>query len=121
MGFFSMNISGLDITASGLSKQWFQVLMIIAFFLICNLYPKAEDWKKYLYIGLQVLGVLILVSLAYFSKEELSPGWWGILGLIGWTYLISAPIYLFARKSAVALLESGSFSQCSTLPIMPVG
>ena len=104
MGFFSMNISGLDITASGLSKQWFQVLMIIAFFLICNLYPKAEDWKKYLYIGLQVLGVLILVSLAYFSKEELSPGWWGILGLIGWTYLISAPIYLFARKSAVALL-----------------
>ncbi len=104
MGFFSMNISELNITDSGLSSKWFQIFMIAGFFLIWNLYPKAEDWKKYLYIGLQILGVLVLVLLAWFSKEELSPKWWGILGLIGWTYLISAPIYLFARKSAVALL-----------------
>lgn len=104
MGFFSMNISELNITSSGLSKQWFQVLMIIAFFLIWNLYPKVTDWKKYLFVGLQVLGALILVVLAWFSKEELSPKWWGILGLIGWTYLISAPIYLFLRKSSSFLI-----------------
>jgi hypothetical protein len=34
----------------------------------------------------------------------LSPKWWGILGLIGWTYLITAPIYLFARKLPWLLL-----------------
>jgi heparan-alpha-glucosaminide N-acetyltransferase len=104
MGFYSMNISDLNITASGLSSNWFQILMITAFFLIWNMYPKAENWKKYLFIGMQVAGVSILLLLAYFSPTHMTPKWWGILGLIGWTYLISAPIYLFSRKSAAVLL-----------------
>ena len=110
MGFFTVNISDLNVEASGFSRELFQILMVAGFFLIWNVYPKSEDWKKYLFVGLQLVGVLILILLGYLFKggkdgsEQMSPQWWGILGLIGWTYLISAPIYLFARKSSVLLL-----------------
>src|SRR5512133_1081614 len=112
MGFFTVNISDLNVEASGMSREAFQIWMVAGFFLIWNMYPKSEGRKKYLFAGLQLAGVLILVALAFFFKGgkegrgHMSPQWWGILGLIGWTYLVSAPIYLFARKSPVMLLFS---------------
>lgn len=110
MGFFTVNIGDLNVEASGMSREWFQIIMIAGFFLIWNVYPKSEDWKKYLFNGLQLAGVLLLILLVYLFKggkdgtEQMTPQWWGILGLIGWTYLISAPIFLFARKSPLLLL-----------------
>jgi len=104
MGFFSMNIAELNIMGLGVSREWFQILMIAAFFLIWNVYPKSDGWRKYLFIGLQVVGILLLILLAVYNTKPLSPKWWGILGLIGWTYLITAPIYLFARKLPWLLL-----------------
>lgn len=110
MGLFTVNIIELNVTASGISRQWFQIAMVTGFFLIWNVYPKSEDWKKYLFTGMQVLGVLLLVWLAWIFKggedgtQFMTPQWWGILGLIGWTYLITASIYLFARKSTLLLL-----------------
>jgi len=110
MGFFTVNIGDLNVEASGLSREGFQILMVAGFFLIWNVYPKSEDWKKYLFNGLQLAGVLLLILLVYLFKggkdgtEQMTPQWWGILGLIGWTYLISAPIFLFARKTPVLLL-----------------
>jgi predicted acyltransferase len=110
MGFFTVNTEGENWTASGLSSGWFQILMVIAFFLIWNVYPKPENWKKYLFQGMQVTGVLLLVVLFLLFRggenaaSHMRPQWWGILGLIGWTYLISAPIYLFARKLPWLLL-----------------
>jgi len=110
MGFFTVNIGDLNVEASGLSREGFQILMVTGFFLIWNVYPKSEDWKKHLFNGLQLAGVLLLILLVYLFKggkdgtEQMTPQWWGILGLIGWTYLISAPIFLFARKSPALLL-----------------
>lgn len=110
MGFFTVNISDLNVAASGLSRGWYQILMVTGFFLIWNVYPKPEDWKKYLFTGLQLSGVALLIVLVLVFKggedgsESMTPQWWGILGLIGWTYLISAPIYLFARRQPWLLL-----------------
>jgi hypothetical protein len=110
MGIFTVNISDLNVQASGLSREWFEIWMVVAFFLIWNVYPKAEEQKKYLSWGLQALGVGLLIALAFVFKggkdgsAHLTHQWWGILGLIGWTYLITASIYLLARKSAVLLL-----------------
>ena len=110
MGFFTVNISSLNVAASGFSREAFEIVMVIAFFMIWNVYPKSEDWKKYLFIGLQISGILILIFLACFFKGgkdgngHMAPQWWGILGLIGCTYLITSTIYLFARKSNGLLL-----------------
>jgi predicted acyltransferase len=109
MGFFTVNTEQ-SFTASGLTHGWFKILMVLAFFLIWNVYPKSENWKKYLFAGLQLAGiaVLIFLFLIYRTGEDglghMTPQWWGILGLIGWTYLITAPIYLFARKLPWLLL-----------------
>jgi predicted acyltransferase len=110
MGFFTVNISDLNAEATGISHGWFQILMVAGFFLIWNVYPKTEGWKKYIFGGMQVAGVALLVLLAFIFKggddglAHMTKQWWGILGLIGWTYLISAPIYLLARKSNALLL-----------------
>ncbi len=49
MGFFTVNISGLNVQASGVSREVFQVLMVAAFFLIWNWYPESTTRKKYLF------------------------------------------------------------------------
>ena len=110
MGFFTVNIDHLNGTASGISREWFEIIMVIGFFLIWNVYPKKAGSKKYLFYGLQTAGVIILfvLFLVFRGGKEgtahMTPSWWGILGLIGWTYLITAAIYFFVRKSSLLLV-----------------
>jgi predicted acyltransferase len=112
MGFFTVNIDTMNEAASSISRGWFQILMVAGFFLIWNVYPKTNGWKKFLFKGMQGSGILLLLLLFFLFKggndgqEHMTPQWWGILGLIGWTYLISGAIYLFARKSPILLLLS---------------
>lgn len=99
MGLFSLNSGGI---AGGISHQWFCILMVIGFFLVWAVYPKAEGAKKYLFIAMKVLGIALLAFLVLYKDLNGKPfhqGWWGILGLIGWTYVVCAGIYLFTRES----------------------
>lgn len=99
MGLFSPNSGGIE---GGISHQWFCILMVIGFFLVWAVYPKAEGSKKYLFIAMKVLGVALLAFLVLYKDLNGKPfhqGWWGILGLIGWTYVVCAGIYLFTRES----------------------
>ena len=99
MGLFSLNSGGIE---GGLSHQWFTILMVIGFFLVWAVYPKAEGSKKYLFIAMKVVGVALLAFLVLYKDLNGKPfhqGWWGILGLIGWTYVVCAGIYLFTRES----------------------
>lgn len=111
MGFFTVNTEQ-SYSASGLTHGWFKILMVTGFFLIWNVYPKTDSWKKHLFTGLQLAGIAILIMLFLIYRggkentEWMSPHWWGILGLIGWTYLISASIYLLARHNDYLLLVS---------------
>ena len=100
MGLFTVNYLSLD--KSIVSKNVYTILMLIGFFLTWNSYPKTQDWRRYLYIGLQILGIALLVFLAFIFRDGsgniMQPKWWGILGLVGWTYLICSLIYLFIRQ-----------------------
>ena len=122
MGLFTVNVPEINEEATGMSKELFKILMVVAFFLVWNLYPIQEPSPKYLFKGLQVLGVGILVYLAFIFKGN-SDGklvgfetkWWGILGLIGWTYLSCAIIYLLAFPKPIVLVISWAIF--SFLPI----
>ncbi len=99
MGVFSLNNGGIE---GGLSYPWFTILMVIGFFLTWGVYPKSEGIKKSLFTGMKVMGVLLLAFLIIYKDINGKPfqtGWWGILGLIGWTYAVCAGIYLFTRES----------------------
>lgn len=63
---------------------------------------QGRRFKKYLFIAMKVLGVALLAFLVLYKDLNGKPfhqGWWGILGLIGWTYVVCAGIYLFTRES----------------------
>jgi predicted acyltransferase len=84
------------------------------------------------------LGVLALVGLAFLYRStdatgviQLRPQWWGILGLIGWSYLVASVIYLAAGDrppvliGATALLYglffADAFGLIPTVPYVHVG
>lgn len=101
MGLFTVNLGSYDGNATGLPYSWYVILLVISFFLTWNLYPKAEGKKKYLYEGLKIVGRAMILGLfiLFEGKNGSTFGvkWWGILGLIGWTYLVTAIVFLIAR------------------------
>lgn len=102
MGVFIVNSeSGLHPDA-GYRIGTYWILMAGAFILIWNRYPSGGSPKKErFYALLKLAGVLILLYLAITFRDPegkvFSAGWWGILGAIGWSYLVCATIYIFVR------------------------
>lgn len=99
MGLFTLNCGGVQ---GGLSYSWFSILMVLGFFLVWAVYPKAEGGKKRLFTAMKWVGIVILAFLVVQKDVHGKPfhvGWWGILGLIGWTYAVCATVYLFTREN----------------------
>ncbi|ODS77823.1 MAG: hypothetical protein ABS46_17730 [Cytophagaceae bacterium SCN 52-12] len=107
---FALLVMGVFITNSeaGLHPEVsyrigiYWILMVVAFILIWNRYPQGGGLQKERrYKLLQFAGVLILLYLAITFRDPdgkvFSAGWWGILGAIGWSYLLCATIYVFVR------------------------
>lgn len=119
MGLFTLNARDIE---GGLSYQWFNILMVVGFFLVWGVYPKAAGAGKYVFAAMKVAGVLLLAFLVVYCDVHGRPferGWWGILGLIGFTYAVCATVYLFTRENfcanavvwvAVVLLAVGNHS-----------
>lgn len=109
MGLFTVNTEYGITSELGISKPVFVLCMLLGFFLIWNVYPRTEDKKKQtLYSILKTVGVVILVVLAFIFKDSngvgFQPRWWGILGLIGWTYSLCASIFLFLNQKRIYLI-----------------
>jgi predicted acyltransferase len=99
MGFFHYNLENYSEQAL-LPKGVWEILLTAAFFLIWLDY---SEWKGKTAIVLKSAGILLLVALSLVYKGRyndgpwMQPGWWGILGLIGWTYLVVSSVYLWSR------------------------
>ena len=78
---------------------WF--IMAFGFVTVWNKYPKpSSPAQANVFRVLKVLGVLALLYLALtFINPQggVFGAYWGILGSIGWTYLVCAVIYFFSR------------------------
>ncbi len=103
MGVFHVNLENYNKSDSFVSKPVWQILMTIAFFLIWLDYSSYLNKKRNNL--LQISGILLLAVLAYLYVGGTSEDptwmkfhWWGILGLIGWAYLIASLVYLFFRE-----------------------
>src|SRR5262249_40617685 len=105
IGVFMVNQE--EISERGvLSSSLLALLMYAGVMLIWN--APLREWRgaRLLSWGMRVLGVVLLVALAmlYRGKEEqptfiqLRPHWWGILGLIGWAYLVACIAYMLQRR-----------------------
>lgn len=112
MGVFHENIYRINKELCIMNWHMWQLLVNISFILIWNVYPDKPKQKR-LFTALKILGFasLIILAIAFRGGEAgnvmyFRPHWWGILGIIGWTYLISTLIYLYSKKNIVFILSS---------------
>ena len=128
MGVFLVNTEGGISPEVGISSPVYKLLLVISFILIWNTYPKTQSSRKALiYKGLKWLGIalLILLGIIFLDKggNMLRPKWWGILGIIGWTYLVCAFIYYFVRDRLNILIPIWGFFvlwcmlRCNFIPL----
>ena len=108
MGFFHVNLDSYG-SASLFQKPIWALIVTISFFLIWLNYPK--DINKFIKYRIILSGIFLLLLMAFIYKsdavsggESMEPQWWGILGILGWTYLVCAIIYYFFRNNFYFLL-----------------
>ena len=99
MGLFMVNLENIDAAQLLIRKEYWQILMALAFMLIWNNYRSPMILGVIPTVLLKILGWLMLAFLASIyrsaSGEWMMTHWWGILGLIGWAYLVVALLYLW--------------------------
>ncbi len=115
MGFFMMNLEYYNDATTLLPRALWQLLMITAFILIWNVYPKSWSGTNRSK-AMQGLGYILLMGLAVLFKGDedgnsswMLPHWWGILGLIGWSYLIGASAQLAFENRPAAIAGCWAF------------
>jgi len=103
MGLFMVNLENIDASRLLIGRYYWQILMCLGFFMIWNNY-KGKVFDTIPANVLKIAGVCILIFLAVVYKggsddhtQWMKPHWWGILGLIGWGYILNALLYLGLR------------------------
>jgi len=109
MGFFHVNLENYNHHSALLPYPVYTILITIGFLLVWLDYP--ADISKIKKNGFVGMGIVLIAVLALLYKggsaenpEGLKPHWWGILGIIGWAYLVSAFVYLFSKGNIVVLM-----------------
>lgn len=99
MGVFIVNSEARLAADVGYPIGVYRVAMVAGFMLIWNTKTR---WFW------QFLGALVLGWLAFTFRDPrggaFAVRWWGILGLIGWSYLFGALVYLFTRDNLRKML-----------------
>jgi predicted acyltransferase len=113
VGVIMVNSLPISAKASGMSKNLWFLLAMLAVVVLWNIYPaEAPKQRKRLFLGLRIFAGLVLAGLLVVFRGKNGAGetvwlqhsWWGILGLIGWAYLVCCVVYLAFRGSSVALM-----------------
>lgn len=128
MGVFHVNLESYQPEGALLPKAVWQILLTVAFFLIWLDYPKEEGEKPKKWVG-QILGwgMLIFLAAVYQGGELSAPVWmdfywWGILGLIGWAYLIASLVFIAGKGKqlwvGLAFLAFMTFSALSKMGML---
>ncbi len=111
IGVLMANSRNVDGGFTGISKSLWSLIMYSGVFLIWNNY-KQTGKNSWLINGLRLAGVAMIVPMVYIFRSGETEGFsfnsWGILGTIGWGYLVASLVYMGARdnlmKTAPALL-----------------
>ena len=114
MGVFLVNGEYLNASATGIPRVVWNVLSCLSFILLWNAWPKtANPWVVRISKTVAV-GILLLLAFICRGGEDgalnrFTPYWWGILGLIGWAYLVSALIVAFSNTRFIISLLAWVF------------
>jgi heparan-alpha-glucosaminide N-acetyltransferase len=104
----------MDPENTGVSLVVWMSLFYLGVLLALNHYPATQIvWRRRLFIACRLAGALLVAFVLAIYRGPSTPdggyewihhGWWGILGLIGWSYLNVSLLYLLVRGSEPAML-----------------
>ena len=107
IGVYMVNSEHLPSDAPLYRAAW--SLLVYLGVILVWLVPRRTDQTRSLGGVQRWAGILILLGAAVWFRIpdtegwiELRPHWWGILGLIGWAYLVSSIVYLLLRQNLAA-------------------
>jgi hypothetical protein len=99
IGFYYANVETYNEAVALLPRPVWESLVTFSVFFIFLDYDKESVLRRYLLQGFGIL-LLVVLSLLYKSTDPVHTwlhfSWWGILGLIGWSYLVCALIYFYS-------------------------
>lgn len=114
MGVFLVNGETFNASATGMPRYLWNPICCLCFILIWNTYP--EKVNRILVYSLRGIAIATLIVLAVVYRggpddaiRSFGPQWWGILGLIGWAYLVSGLTAVFARNNFYVILGAWVF------------
>lgn len=114
MGVFLVNGETFNANATGMARYLWNPICCLCFILIWNSYPKNAN--QVLVNSARVLAAITLIVFAFIYRggpddaiRHFGPQWWGILGLIGWAYLVSGLITIFAKNNFYVILGGWVF------------
>ena len=110
MGVWLVNGESINEAATGMKRVFWNMICWGCFIILWNAWP--EKVNKKILTALKVIAVVVLIILAWIYRGSGHDGqitrfeqhWWGILGLIGWAYLVSAVIYTLSNNKVVVIL-----------------
>lgn len=110
LGLFMVNMPP-DAAATGMNSRLWMLLVLLCAIPVWNAYPPAAGARRAAFLALRVLGIAGLVALAAIYRRSdaghvtwMRPQWWGILGMIGWAYLVGCAVYLVFRRHLEAMV-----------------
>lgn len=114
MGVFLVNGESINAEATGFSRGLWNSLACVSFILLWNIYPK--NTPRYLVYAAKTTGIISLLLMAYLYRGgedgtiyRFGTHWWGILGLIGWSYLAAGLITVFSKEKFPVIVGAWIF------------
>ncbi len=112
LGVYMVNSEEMNVKANLIPKWIWAPALYGAAVMIWNNYPKRESGNtSNIAKALKGVGWLILIALYFlYRKGEvghlsgMTTSWWGILGLIGWAYLLSIVVYVGTGQNKLGVL-----------------
>jgi len=106
-GVVLANLYRYDADAALLPRAWYTLLFYVAMILLWR-HTEGRSWTFWLGAALMVFLLLAFRGTlnAEFSSPYLQHTWWGILGMIGWAYLVCSAIYLAVRGDGLAMMAA---------------
>ena len=100
-----------------ISSDLWNALTSVGVVLVWLAPPRDGPARWRLWLRIAGAGLLVALVFLYRSRDatgliQIRPHWWGILGLIGWAYLIAASVYVLARERPAVLLGGVALLYC---------
>jgi len=113
LGVIMVNEESFSAAVTGIGKELWYFLTYAAVVVLWKIAPKTcSPKRRRLEAAAKIAAGLVLLFLVVIFRGTsetatvvwLRPSWWGILGLIGWAYLLASLAYLLFGRSRLALM-----------------